>query len=205
MVDPRPAADAEHSGPEHTSGTGGLPTRVVAADGLQLKSETWREDGSQRTRTRAFWSGPAEPGIVREARDAVAAVAADGGMARLRVNDVRACVSEAVTNTILHAFDDDRTPGTITVSAKFNHETLTVVITDDGVGFLPRAGSPGMGLGLPIIGGLSDSMSIATAAGGGTEVSILFRLAGAPPSVSRRPHHPDSRQPPYSSSANHSA
>jgi hypothetical protein len=42
---------------------------------------------------------------------------------------------------------------------------------------------------LDIIATLSDSMSIAAAAGGGTELSIRFFLAEAPPSMPRLPPH----------------
>jgi serine/threonine-protein kinase RsbW/stage II sporulation protein AB (anti-sigma F factor) len=54
---------------------------------------------------------------------------------------------------------------------------VTVVVADDGVGMNPRADSPGMGLGLPLIGNLADKLQIAPAPSGrGTEVRMRFEL-----------------------------
>ena len=130
----------------------------------------------------AFWSGPAVPETVRQARNAVTDVAAAGGVSGIRLDDVRTCVSEGVTNAIMHAFGDDPSTGTITVCAGFSLDALTIVITDDGRGFLPRDDSPGLGLGLGLIATVSDAMSVANAPGGGTELSIRFNLADAAPS-----------------------
>jgi serine/threonine-protein kinase RsbW/stage II sporulation protein AB (anti-sigma F factor) len=114
--------------------------------------------------------------IVPQAHRAVAGFAAAGGLSGVRVVDVRACVSEAVTNAVLHAFRDGRTAGRIMVSAHFTGEALIVTVGDDGIGFLPRSDSPGLGLGLTIIRRLSDSMTVADRALGGTEVSMAFNL-----------------------------
>ncbi len=154
----------------------------VALDGAQLRltSETWREDQSGRTRTRAYWSGPAVPAIVPQTRSAVADVAAGGGVSGTRLADVRTCVTEAVTNAVMHAFRGSRTAGRIAVSAEFSGIALILVIKDDGVGFLPRNDSPGLGMGLALIASLSDSMSIITAPRGGTELSVTFDLAESP-------------------------
>ena len=139
-------------------------------------SESIREDLSGVVRTRAFWSGPATPMIVPQAHRAVAEFATAGGVSGVRLVDIRTCVSEAVTNSVLHAFRDGRTDGMIMVSAQFIREALLVTVADDGIGFLPRSDSRGLGLGLAIIHMLSDAMTIADRARGGTEVSIAFNL-----------------------------
>ena len=139
-------------------------------------SETVREDLPGVARTRAYWSGPAISTIVPQAYHAVAGFAVAAGLSGLRVADVRTCVSEAVTNSVLHAFRDGRTTGRITVSAQFTGEALIVTVADDGIGFLPRSDSRGLGLGLAIIHMLSDWMTVADRARGGTEVSIAFNL-----------------------------
>lgn len=141
-----------------------------------MTSESIREDLSGVVRTRAFWSGPATPVIVPQAHRAVAGFAAAGGLSGVRLVDIRTCVSEAVTNSVLHAFRDGRTDGVIMVSAQFTRAALLVTVADDGIGFLPRSDSPGLGLGLAIIHMLSDAMTIADRARGGTEVSIAFNL-----------------------------
>ena len=81
----------------------------------------------------------------------------------------------------MHAFRGDGTTGTIAVSAEFARGALILAFKDDGIGFVPRSDSPGLGLGLVMIAALSDSMSIATAAGGGTELSVTFILAESGP------------------------
>ena len=49
-----------------------------------------------------------------------------------------------------------------------------MIVIDDGVGFAPRADSPGLGLGIPTIAAMTRSMSIAAPADGGTEVCMAF-------------------------------
>jgi len=40
----------------------------------------------------------------------------------------------------------------------------------DGIGFGPQADSPGLGLGIPTIAALADTMSVDTTEGGGTRL-----------------------------------
>ncbi len=46
------------------------------------------------------WSGHAEPASVRDLRQSVTSFAAGAGFARSDLDDLRSCVSEAVTNAI---------------------------------------------------------------------------------------------------------
>lgn len=154
--------------------------RTSDAAGLRLTSETRMERSSGHVRTRAFWSGPAAPALVGQTRHAVAGVAAGGGVTGARLDDIRICVSEAVSNAVMHAFRGDQATGTISVSAQLSPEAFTVVVKDDGIGFAPRSDSPGLGMGLAMIATLADTMSITTAAGGGTEVMVTFDLARSP-------------------------
>jgi anti-sigma regulatory factor (Ser/Thr protein kinase) len=102
---------------------------------------------------------PAEPRSVRDARRAVSAAAARCGAS---VADVALCVSEAVTNAVLHAYRDrDDGSGTIRVCADVTDDGLfRVVVDDDGLGMVPRLDSPGLGLGLPTIGALAVDIAI---------------------------------------------
>lgn len=154
----------------------GVGTETDPAARLRMVSQSTRGDRSGIVRTRGFWSGPVGPAIVGQARHAVAGFAATGGVSGVHLDDVRVCVSEAVANAVMHAFRDSVTDGTITISAEFSSHALTVIVADDGIGFLPRSDSPGLGIGLPIISALSESMTIATRTGGGTEVTIAFLL-----------------------------
>jgi len=125
------------------------------------------------------WHGPAEPATVRSMRDHVSRFARARGIAGTAVDDIRACVSEAVTNAVLHAFRDGRPPGTITVSASVSSDEIVVSVSDDGMGFAPRADSPGLGFGLPMIAAMASSMAVSMRAGGGTELQMAFDRAAA--------------------------
>jgi serine/threonine-protein kinase RsbW/stage II sporulation protein AB (anti-sigma F factor) len=125
---------------------------------------------------RQQWSGPAEPATVARLRRAVTDFAAWGGASASSVESLRSCTSEAVTNSVVHAFRDGREPGTISMSAEFRADELFVTVSDDGMGFSPRSDSPGLGLGIPTIGALSGSMSIGMSDSGGTELCMAFAL-----------------------------
>jgi anti-sigma regulatory factor (Ser/Thr protein kinase) len=125
------------------------------------------------------WTSPARASSISKLRHDVAAFAAGGGVSGVQLGDVRLCLSEAVTNSVMHAFRDGRAAGTILVSARFGAGGLVVNVSDDGMGYLPRTDSPGAGFGIPTIGALSTSMSISKSASGGTELSMTF--APTPP------------------------
>ena len=90
---------------------------------------------------------PPEASSVRTARAAVSQFAARCGV---HAADVALCVSEAVTNAVVHAFRDrEGRSGTIRVLAECTDgRMLRVSVEDDGVGVSPRSDSPGLGLGL---------------------------------------------------------
>jgi stage II sporulation protein AB (anti-sigma F factor) len=129
---------------------------------------------------RGAWSGPAQPGTVGTLRREVAAFAEAGGVAGERLDELRACVSEAVTNAVVHAYRDGRPAGMIEVRAEFGDDRLVVLVADDGMGFAPRADSPGAGLGMPTIAAYSTTMSVSARPGGGTELSMAFALPDPP-------------------------
>ena len=56
---------------------------------------------------------------------------------------------------------------------------LRVVVSDEGRGILPRADSPGLGLGLPLIATLAESLELGTGDNDETEVRMSFRLGAA--------------------------
>jgi anti-sigma regulatory factor (Ser/Thr protein kinase) len=117
---------------------------------------------------------PQSPARVRHAlREGLAGVAVD-------IDAVELAVSEAVANVAVHAYRDERPPGAepgrVRVSARIDGGELSVVVSDDGVGMAPRADSPGLGLGLPLIAQLSDGLEIEQRPTGSRMV-IRFRLA----------------------------
>jgi anti-sigma regulatory factor (Ser/Thr protein kinase) len=126
------------------------------------------------------WTGLAEPAVGREMRQSVTSFAADAGFVGTNLDDLRSCVSEAVTNAIVHAYRDGRTPGTIVVHAELFADELVITVDDDGAGFTPRTDSPGLGLGIPTIAALTASMSIGASTTGGTRVGMAFARTGSP-------------------------
>jgi anti-sigma regulatory factor (Ser/Thr protein kinase) len=120
------------------------------------------------------WSAAAAPPIVGELRRSVTTFAADAGFAGTRLDDLRSCLSEAITNAIVHAYRDGRAPGTVVVHAELFVDELVITVNDDGAGFTARTDSPGLGLGIPTIAALTSSMSIGRSAAGGTRVCMAF-------------------------------
>jgi serine/threonine-protein kinase RsbW/stage II sporulation protein AB (anti-sigma F factor) len=82
-------------------------------------------------------------------------------------------VSEALTNAVLHAYRDIDV-GDVRVVACDKPDRLVVVVRDYGGGMLPRADSPGLGLGLPLITSMTDALQIEAADGAGTLLRMHF-------------------------------
>jgi serine/threonine-protein kinase RsbW len=90
--------------------------------------------------------------------------------------DVKLAVTEACTNVVVHAYGDQEGP--MAVSAQLRDGRLTVVVADEGRGILPRPDSPGLGLGLPLIATLAESLELGTGRDDSTEVRMTFVLDG---------------------------
>jgi serine/threonine-protein kinase RsbW len=118
---------------------------------------------------------PARPegvGVVRQALVGVAdGLALDGAV----LADAKMAVTEACTNAVVHAYDDDA--GRLGVEMFADERALTVVVRDAGTGIQPRAnrtGTTALGLGLPLIAALSDAFEVRGGPGIGTEVRMTF-------------------------------
>jgi anti-sigma regulatory factor (Ser/Thr protein kinase) len=90
------------------------------------------------------------------------------------LSDIKLAVTEACTNVVIHAYPDGEGP--MEVRAVLGDERLSVVVRDEGRGVVPRADSPGLGLGLPLIATLTESLELGTGADDATEVRMTFRL-----------------------------
>ena len=127
---------------------------------------------------RGEWRFPARIASVPYARRAVRDFATASGADQDTVDAIALCVTEAATNAVLHAFVD-RERGTLLVAASAQPGELTVRVCDDGVGMRPRTDSPGLGLGLPTMGRVAETLDIREGPGGaGTEVCMTFPAAG---------------------------
>lgn len=111
-------------------------------------------------------------------RQAAVEFARANGVPDRLLDDVRLAISEAVSNAVLHAFRCQERPGTITVSIDVRSgELAEVVVRDDGIGMSQRSDSPGLGLGLGLIGTVADQVEHRSPSEGpGCELWMSFRL-----------------------------
>lgn len=93
------------------------------------------------------------------------------------LSDIKLAVTEACTNVVVHAYPEGEGP--LDVLASVREGRLTVVVRDEGRGIVPRPDSPGLGLGLPLIATLAESLELGTGRGDATEVRMTFRLGEA--------------------------
>ena len=86
------------------------------------------------------------------------------------------CVTEAMTNVVVHAYQNGERPGRIEMDAELDDTSLSVRVRDYGNGLRPRPDSPGLGLGLPLIIRMSARSEIRSPERGGTEITMRFNV-----------------------------
>jgi stage II sporulation protein AB (anti-sigma F factor) len=115
---------------------------------------------------------PSAPGSARTARAAVADALAELGIEENVADDVRLCVSEAVTNAVRHAYRS--ACGTVDVTV-FDHDPgVVVVVRDFGSGLMGGYRNGATGFGLALIDAMTDACAVSSVSGVGTEVSMAF-------------------------------
>ena len=82
---------------------------------------------------RLHWELPAEPESVTLSRGRVRTFATEHGASADDIVDLTLAVTEAVTNSVIHAFID-REPGVVRVTLITAADELTVVVSDNGRG-----------------------------------------------------------------------
>ncbi len=100
------------------------------------------------------------------------------------LSDIRLAITEACSNVVVHAYAD-RPPGPLDVCATLENDELTVIVRDEGPGIAPHPDSPGLGLGLPLIASLANSVQLGRDERERTEVCMTFSLS----------QHPHNHQP----------
>jgi anti-sigma regulatory factor (Ser/Thr protein kinase) len=129
-----------------------------------------------------------ESASVTEARHSLLEVA---GKVHADAFSVGTAVSEAVANSVIHAFRGRERAGQISIQAEVVDNQLVVAVSDDGTGMRPNPADGGLGLGLPLIGRLTDSYEVVSD-DSGTVVRMRFALSpadsdrGEPRSVAER-------------------
>jgi anti-sigma regulatory factor (Ser/Thr protein kinase) len=123
---------------------------------------------------------------VQKARDAVAAVVSNVLRGRRVADDVRLCVSEAVSNVVRHAYGRDG--GDVEIVVERKDDEVSVIVRDTGKGMTKgeREGRVG-GFGLKIIAKVADRYRINTAPRAGVEVEMVFGERKSAPSSRATP------------------
>jgi serine/threonine-protein kinase RsbW len=120
----------------------------------------------------SFPAGPATPSVARHAvRDYLRSLGIDSRA----LSDVLLALSEVVTNAVVHGYRGEA-GGEVRVEAEHSDDRLKLSVADRGRGMAPRHDSPGLGLGLPLVGRIAKKVDITAEAGGGTLVCMCFSL-----------------------------
>jgi stage II sporulation protein AB (anti-sigma F factor) len=121
------------------------------------------------------------------ARVAVASFIAQLDPTMSEMTDIKTVVSEAVTNAIIHGYDN-RADGVVGIYAEIEDDAVKIEITDHGAGIadIEQAKQPlftskpeleRSGMGFTIMENFMDSMNIETSPGSGTKITLVKRIA----------------------------
>lgn len=116
------------------------------------------------------------------ARVAVAAFVAQLDPTIDEINDVKTAVSEAVTNSIIHGYEN-REDGMVKIEAEINGNEVTIIINDNGVGiddiekameplYTSRPDIERSGMGFTVMETFMDDLKVESEKGIGTKVVI---------------------------------
>lgn len=120
----------------------------------------------------------ATPDVIPRLRHKATEYALSVGVDGPQLEGVRLAVSEAVSNVVLHAYEEE--PGHVHLTARVVGDELWILVADDGRGHNASPIRAGLGWGLAFITDAADEFTLAERASGGTEARMVFRLsAGA--------------------------
>ena len=116
------------------------------------------------------------------ARITVAAFASQLDPTIEELADIKTAVSEAVTNCIIHAYEDME--GMISITCKLEDNTITIHISDNGKGienvdiakeplYTTKPNLERSGMGFTIMESFMDSMKVESIVGLGTKVTLV--------------------------------
>ena len=132
-----------------------------------------REGAVHDVRLRGLY--PATPSSVRVIREEVETVARECGLKGEQLGDVRLAISEAATNAVIHGSVGCK-DAHVELNVELTDSEMLVSVRDEGSGFRPRKGSPGMGAGMFIIAAVTGHLDVRTGAQG-VEVRMTFPFA----------------------------
>ena len=123
------------------------------------------------------------------ARAAAAAFAAQMNPGIEELSDIRTAVSEAVTNAIIHGYDQNR-DCIVTIQMEIEDDDLTVIVRDDGCGigdielarkpfFTSKPELERSGMGFSVMEAFMDEVDVCSEVGKGTVVTMRKRIRHA--------------------------
>lgn len=123
------------------------------------------------------------------ARAAAAAFAAQMNPGIEELSDIRTAVSEAVTNAIIHGYDQNR-DRIVTMQMEIDGDELTVIVSDNGCGigdielarkpfFTSKPELERSGMGFSVMEAFMDSVDVVSEVGKGTVITMRKRIRHA--------------------------
>ena len=123
------------------------------------------------------------------ARATAAAFASQMNPGIEELSDIRTAVSEAVTNAIIHGYDQNR-ECVVTMQMEIEDDDLTVIVRDDGCGigdielarkpfFTSKPELERSGMGFSVMEAFMDSVEIQSEVGKGTTITMQKRIRHA--------------------------
>lgn len=121
------------------------------------------------------------------ARSAVAAFALPLSPTLSELSDIKTAVSEAVTNSVVHAYTQGETDRKIVIECRIRSGELHIEITDYGCGiedveraqipfYTTLSGEERSGMGFTIMQTFMDGFSLQSTRGKGTRVAMVKRI-----------------------------
>ena len=160
----------------------------LATHGAVVSNETALRARHRRRRVEAAPEGaaraplwlalPAVPESVGEARHALRVWAENLRLTRLERDGILLALSEAATNAVRHAYPRRSGTEAVRISAEIDSGRLLVSVEDDGVGLAALPADPGLGMGLPLLGTLTEAVTFISGPerAHGSQVQMWFPL-----------------------------
>ncbi|MCM1156102.1 MAG: anti-sigma F factor [Roseburia sp.] len=125
------------------------------------------------------------------ARTAVAAFVAQLDPTLEEISDIKTAVSEAVTNAIIHGYEDREEENKVWITCFIKNDVLEVEIKDRGVGiedidkameplFTTRPELERSGMGFAFMEAFMDDLEVVSEVGQGTSVHMVKKLGSSP-------------------------
>jgi anti-sigma regulatory factor (Ser/Thr protein kinase) len=105
------------------------------------------------------------------------------GLGTFEANDLYTAVAEVCNNVVGHAYPAGG--GRMSVELSSTTDALTVLVSDDGVGFSGELAEDEARIGLHLVYAIAERVSLRSALGVGTSIELSFPAARAPSSAGR--------------------